>query len=177
MHRVPGRTVPNSESHTPPLMPRTRPGFCAVTGGFPSWEEAAAHCASENVSEVYFALPWTAEMKNLSRCVDACVHMCGPKCQFVSHSLQLQDCSVYSRRKCDLDLLHPSPHGKPYMLMGTDYITQQVSATTQRESASSRQDPGRVARTSTVASSRLSPLRDMCKHDFAIGSGYRFDST
>lgn len=176
MHRVPGRTVLSSESHAPPFMPRTRPGFCAVTGGFPSWEKAAAYCTSENVSEVIFALPWAAEMKNLSRCVDACVHMCGPKCQFVSHSLQMQDCSVYSRHKCDMDLLHPSPHGKPDMLMGSDYITQQVSATTQRESASSPQDPERVAGTGAVASSRHLPLHGMCKHDFAIHSGYRFDS-
>ena len=186
MQRTPGRALRKSHAseYAPPLVAHPRPGFCAVTGGVASWEEAAAHCALENMTDVYFALPWATEMKNLSRCIAACVDMCGHKCRFVSHSLQMQDCSVYSLRKCDLDLLHPSPHGKPHMLMGTDYVSAAVGDIAQRGvSTSARQDPGLPWEPMTTRNERRrataryhAPLRGMCKHDFAIRTGYRFES-
>ena len=133
-----------------------RPGFCAPTDMVASRDSAARLCASPT-SAVSFALPWKPEMATISGCAAACIETCGRKCRFVSHSALLRDCSVYN--ECDMNLLHPSPHGEPDLLMGIDFTS--VSVVPTHEEAA-------------PAGAVEDLLHGLCKHDFAVHNGYTF---
>ena len=61
--------------------------------------------------------------------------------------------------ECDMNLLHPSPHGEPDLLMGIDFTS--VSVVPTHEEAA-------------PAGAVEDLLHGLCKHDFAVHNGYAF---